>query len=278
MGGWAGTWVLERLIWGVPVALGLGHALGHALGRLAIWLRAREPESNAPNDLLMLALICLSYVLAEQAGAWGFLAVFAAGVGLRRAEIQVVRGNPHPDHLRTGNEDDIPASHPPAEHMVAASVEPRALNEPAVAAGVLVAESLSFGETLERLIEFVLVLLIGVALSSHYEPRALLLGAALLLVVRPLATALLLIGTKTSSAQRCLMAWFGVRGVGSLYYVSYALSHGLEGEAARVAVDTTLTVTAISIILHGVTAAPLISRYQRGLERQAAREHARPPA
>jgi NhaP-type Na+/H+ or K+/H+ antiporter len=149
--------------------------------------------------------------------------------------------------------------------MVSATTKPEALNEPSVAAGVLVAESLSFGETLERLIEFVLVLCVGVALASHWDPRALVVGAALLFVIRPLGAALMLMGTRTSRAQRWLMGWFGIRGVGSLYYLSYALTHGLQGEAARIAVATTLWVTAGSILLHGMSAAPLLHRYERGL-------------
>ena len=111
------------------------------------------------------------------------------------------------------------------------------MNEPAVAAGVLVAESLSFGETLERGIEFVLVLCVGVALASHWEPAALAVGAALLFAIRPIGAALLLIGTPTSSAQRRLMGWFGVRGIGSVYYLGYALTHGLGGEDARIGAD-----------------------------------------
>ena len=40
--------------------------------------------------LLALALIALSYTAANAIGAWGFLAVFAAGIGLRHAEVSTV--------------------------------------------------------------------------------------------------------------------------------------------------------------------------------------------
>jgi sodium/hydrogen antiporter len=279
LGGWLGTWALTRVLWAVPAALGLGYVFGRGVGRLAIWLRTSEPDSNAPNDLLILALICLTYVLAESIGAWGFLAVFAAGVGLRHAEVGVVRATPHPDHA-SKPPGDAPSSrpsaehasteppsaeHPPAEHLVASKVDAEAMNEPAVAAGVLVAESLSFGETLERGIEFVLVLWVGVALASHWEPAALAVGAALLFAIRPIGAALLLLGTPTSPAQRRLLGWFGVRGIGSVYYLGYALTHGLDGENARIGAAITLWVTALSVLVHGVTAAPLILRYQKRL-------------
>lgn len=266
LGAWLGDWAVTRLLWAVPAALGLGYWIGHGVGRLAIWLRTSEPESNAPNDLLIMALICLTYVLAESIGAWGFLAVFAAGVGLRHAEVRVVRSNPHPDHAQRTHRDDAPSSHPPAEHLVASRVDDEALNEPAVAAGVLVAESLSFGETLERVIEFVLVLWVGVALANHWEPAALAVGGALIFVLRPLGAVLLLVGTPASPVQRNLLGWFGVRGIGSVYYLGYALTHGVDGEEARIGSAITLWVIALSVLVHGVTAAPLIRRYQRQLE------------
>ena len=61
------------------------------------------------------------------------------------------------------------------------------------------------------------------------------------------------------------MGWFGVRGIGSVYYLAYALTHGLDGEEARIAVAVTLWATALSVLVHGVTGAPLIRRYQRQL-------------
>ncbi|HEU5076693.1 MAG TPA: cation:proton antiporter, partial [Polyangiaceae bacterium] len=164
------------------------------------------------------------------------------------------------------NPADAPRkSHPPAEHLVASRVDVEALNEPAVAAGVLVAESLSFGETLERVIEFVLVLWVGVALASHWELTALAIGAALIFAIRPLGAALLLGRTPTSAAQRRLMGWFGIRGIGSMYYLAYALTHGLDGDEARIAATITLWVTALSVFVHGITATPFIRRYQRQL-------------
>lgn len=269
--GWVGEWLLARLLWGVPAALALGYLLGHVVGRFATWLLTRQRESRAPNDLLLLALVCLSYVLAEAIEAWGFLAVFAAGVGLRRAEVHVVHSTPHPDHVPDSSRRGE-LTHPPAEHLVGASMAPGALEQPAIAAGVLVSESLSFGETLERLIEFVLVSFIGVALSSHWDARALLLALGLMFVVRPLCATLALAGAPVSRDQRRLMGWLGVRGVGSFYYLSYAIEHGLEPGVARLAAAATLWVTATSIVLHGVTAGPLLDRYQRKLESAAAPE------
>ena len=144
--GGAGTWLFEwaglRLAWAVPAALALGYVLGRVVGRLAILLRARQRDATAPSDLLALALIGVAYVCAEAIGAWGFLAVFAAGLGLRSAEVHTVAESPHPDADLEAIAADDDVVHPPAEAMVAARVPANALEEPAVAAGVLVSETL----------------------------------------------------------------------------------------------------------------------------------------
>ncbi|MBA3445310.1 MAG: cation:proton antiporter [Gemmatimonadales bacterium] len=266
-GEWMTGWALHRLLWAVPAGLLLGFGLGRGVGRLAIWLRSRQQDTGAPSDFLALALIALSYVGAEAIGAWGFLATFAAGVGLRHAELHVTRTTPHPDQQgrpdpEPNHSQDTPLAHPPAEKLVGASVEAEELKEPAVAAGVLVAETISFGDTAERLLEVMLVVLVGVLLASHWDPRGVPLALVLFLVIRPLATWILLAGTPTTNPQRWLMGWFGIRGIGSLYYLSYALTHGLAPSAAGDLAGLTISVVALSIFAHGMTARPLLSRLE----------------
>jgi sodium/hydrogen antiporter len=270
-GEWITGWALHRLLWAVPAGLLLGFLLGRGVGRLAIWLRSRQQDTGAPSDFLALALIALSYVGAEAIGALGFLATFAAGVGLRHAEFHVSRESPPPEQPRrpARQPNQSPASpvpHPPAEDLVGASVEAEELKEPVVAAGVLVAETITFGDTAERLLEVLLVVLVGVLLSSHWDPRSVLLALMLFLVIRPLATLILLAGTPTSRAQRWLMGWFGIRGIGSLYYLSYALTHGFTGEAAGELAGLAISVVALSILVHGTSVPPLLARYERTLE------------
>ncbi|HEX7154438.1 MAG TPA: sodium:proton antiporter [Thermoanaerobaculia bacterium] len=267
-GAWIGKWALHRVLWAIPTALLLGFFLGRGVGRLAIFLRSRHRDTTAPSDFLALALILLAYVFAEVISAWGFLAVFAAGVGLRGAEIKVVRKSPHPEHRRQVEEKEEAGElpHPPAEHLVGARVEAEALDEPAVAAGVLVGQVISFGDTLERLLEVLLVVMVGVALADAFDPRAVLLALALFCIIRPLTAMLCLAGSPTSTAQRLLMGWFGIRGIGSLYYLSYALRHHPAGEVERV-IPIVITIIAASVLLHGISSRPLLHRYERSLEK-----------
>ena len=60
----------------------------------------------------------------------------------------------------------------------------------------------------------------------------LMAAAALLLVIRPVSVAVGLFGSNTSASQRGLIGWFGIRGIGSLYYLMYATNHGLDRELA----------------------------------------------
>jgi NhaP-type Na+/H+ or K+/H+ antiporter len=95
----------------------------------------------------------------------------------------------------------------------------------------------------------------------------LILAGVLFLVVRPLSAVLLLAGTPTTQAQRGLMAWFGIRGIGSLYYLTYAVNHQLSGQAATDVVGLTVSVVALSILVHGLTMQPIMRQYERLLER-----------
>jgi sodium/hydrogen antiporter len=275
-GEWLSHWALHRLVWAVPAGLLLGYVLGRLLGRLAVHIRTRERDTAAPSDFLALAIIALAYVGAETIGAWGFLAVFASGLGLRHAESRLVRKFPHPamagrgpprqddDRLTVSAPRADAVSHPPAEDLVG-KVSADELKEPAVAAGTLLAEILSFGDTAERLLEVMLVLIVGIALSQHWDTRAFALAVVLMIVVRPLGTQLVLLGTPTTVAQRGLIGWFGVRGIGSLYYLAYALNHGLPRGIADEVSAFTLSIVSISVAVHGTTAQPLLKRYERAL-------------
>jgi sodium/hydrogen antiporter len=65
-------------------------------------------------------------------------------------------------------------------------------------------------------------------------------------------------------SQRQLVAWFGIRGIGSLFYLLFALEHGVGGRLAQDLVSATLVCVAVSIVLHGVSATPLMAPAARG--------------
>ena len=83
-----------------------------------------------------------------------------------------------------------------------------------------------------------------------------------LLVVRPVAGWLGLIGGRTGPRERAVIAFFGVRGIGTLFYIAYALGHGTFDHADRLWAIAGLTV-ACSIVLHGMTATPAMMLLDR---------------
>ena len=262
-GSWMADWALERLVWAVPAGLAIGWGLGWLCGRAAVALRRRQQDTSASNDFLALALIALSYTAAEALHAWGFLAAFAAGVGMRSVEVEVVDKDPHPEHA-TSAADTV--EHPPAEHLVAPTVEGHEMERPRVAAGVVFHDMVTFGDTAERLLEMMLVVLVGVAVATHWDPRALLLALVLFVVVRPALAWVLLTGTPTSRVQRGLIGWLGIRGIGSLYYLTYVINHGVSANDAHTAAALVVSTIACSILVHGATAQPLLARYEASLD------------
>jgi NhaP-type Na+/H+ or K+/H+ antiporter len=71
------------------------------------------------------------------------------------------------------------------------------------------------------------------------------------------------LGTRLSRTQATLMAWFGIRGIGSLYYLMYAMRYDLPPAAAQLLISLAVTTIAVSIIVHGISVTPLMKRYGR---------------
>jgi NhaP-type Na+/H+ or K+/H+ antiporter len=121
-------------------------------------------------------------------------------------------------------------------------------------------------EMVEKLGELALVLLLGstVTLTGLQEPGVAgwLLAGLLLFAVRPAAVAVALAGTGLDRGERAFVGWFGVRGIGSLYYASVVVGLGvLSAGEARTVFWTVAVCILLSIVLHGVTASALSRRW-----------------
>ncbi|CAH0290663.1 cation:proton antiporter [Pseudomonas brassicacearum] len=255
-----GDWLLRDVLWAVPAGLLVGYWMGRGIGKLTLSMRIRNADSTlSPNDYLALALIALAYVVAEWIQGYGFLSVFAAGLGLRQAEVK-----------------STDEAAPPAEHLVQPvvgheTVDPQqavvgdteSLDDGQLAAGVMMSDMLAFGSLVERSMEVFLVTLLGVVLANHWDWRALAIGALLFAVIRPLSVLALPWGRLLDGPQRLLIGWFGIRGIGSLFYLFYALNHDLQAPVAQLCIDLTLSVVALSILVHGVTTQPTLAWYER---------------
>ena len=243
------TWLWRDLIWASAGAIALGAAGGALLAWLGWQVRGKEPKHEVLDDLAGLGLIALVYGVATWLHAWGFLAVFFAGVALRQTELVLAGAPTDRQGLLQGQET----------HAVSAA-KPHDSDTPLTVSG----ESLVFKEHLERLSELTLVLLLGGAVTAAaWSWQAWSVALFLLLVARPASVMLGLLASGTSVRLRGLAAWFGVRGIGSMYYLCYAIAHGLPHGLARQLANITIVVIILSIVAHGLTVKPLLARYWR---------------
>jgi NhaP-type Na+/H+ or K+/H+ antiporter len=97
--------------------------------------------------------------------------------------------------------------------------------------------------------------------------RDVLFAALVLAVVRPVASLVGLVGGRTGPRERTVISVFGVRGVGSVFYVAYAFQAGQFPDSVWRVVAL---VVIGSIILHGVTATPVMRLLDRERERHGA--------
>ena len=237
-------WVAVDLVWAVTGGLGIGALIGTLVGRLVIYLRRKHREALGLDEFLSLGLIGLSYGLALAAHAYGFLAVFAAGLALRRIERSATGDNPPPHELvPTGPTEEIATDKEKAPAYMAHAV-------------------LGFNEQFERICEVAVVILIGTMLQPSSIPwSALWFGPLLLLVIRPLSALPSLWLSRTTRLQRIMICWFGIRGVGSMYYLMYGITMGVEPSTSRLLLGLTLTTIAMSIIVHGLSVTPMMKYY-----------------
>ena len=242
--------MLLEAVWGIVGALCIGALLGFATTHAVAWLRTRYAQALGLEGFFALGLIELSFGIAELLHTFGFLAAFAAGVAMRRVEHRATGARSPQDAIGSIDSSDVAATaaHPDKAHAY-------------------MAESvLGFTIELERIAEMAMMIMVGNLLSTLPAPlftwRAVALVLALFVVVRPIAVELSLLGSRAQPLARRMMSWFGIRGIGTVYYLAYALEHGPKRDIAPLA-PYALAVVAASVFIHGMSAMPLMKRYKR---------------
>lgn len=235
-----GRWWLVDVFWACFSGLGVGAALGVGTAWVTRRLAARGVYSEFTEDFLGLGLISVSYGLALLLHGYGFLAVFAAAFVFHRAEMRFGT------FAEECSEEDSPDSASSRNGGYMANV------------------TLGFAETLERLGEVVLLILLGGMLFIDSWQGAYVAAALILIfLIRPLSVFLGLAGSEGTFLTKATIGWFGVRGIGSLYYLMYAIQHGLEAPLAVSLVSVVLITITLSILLHGITVTPFMRLYSR---------------
>jgi NhaP-type Na+/H+ or K+/H+ antiporter len=243
-------WTLgTQLVWGVVAAVAIGWGMGTFTEALVAKLRIRYAKALGFEGFLALGLMTACYGLTLLVHGYGFLAVFCAGVALRRREMRA-----------TGEEKPRAALHdvPHGEGKQAAK-------DPELAHAYLAESMMAFSVEMERIVELALMLIIGSVISAHWRemigwaPLAIIV--VLFFLARPLAVYTSMIGTGAPWRHRLVCAWLGFRGVGTFFYVLLALEH-MPAQAAPL-VPIVLSVIVMSVFVHGVSAMPVLTWYYR---------------
>lgn len=125
---------------------------------------------------------------------------------------------------------------------------------------------LEFTEQIEKLLEVTAIVMLGTVLLIEpilkYAGQSLLVAGFLFLIIRPLGVWFSMLGAGQPKTTRSLMGWFGVRGLGSIYYLTYALGEGITGDVAAQITWIVYSVVVLSIIVHGISAYPLMAWYE----------------
>jgi sodium/hydrogen antiporter len=229
-------WGVKWLAWDLAGKVLVGSLAGTAVGWLLAKLAFRTPApslrlAETGEPLLALAAVLVSYGAAELLHGYGFLAVFACAMTLRQAE----RGHKYHVHMH---------------------------------------ESI---ERLERLLTLGVLLLLGSALTNSLLGdltwQGVVVGLALVFVIRPLSALIALrMKGRDRMGDRCLTggeelatAWFGVRGVGTVFYLAYAANEATFDGMEQLWATAGFTI-ALSVLVHGVTATPVMQRLEQAKE------------
>lgn len=223
-GPWTWDWLLVDVVWRLAAGAGIGYGVGRLLGWLVFGRDDRAVLSATRDGFVAVGVTFISYAAAELAHGYGFIAVFVAAVVLRRAER---------DHE-----------------------------------GDYVVHLHHFIEQIERLLMMVLLVLFGGSVVGGLLDALTWTGAAaallLVFLVRPLAGMVALVPTRQYRREAMVTAFFGIRGVGSFYYLAFAAGHAEFPELAAVWSVVGFTVL-VSVVVHGIASTPVMRWLDRTL-------------
>lgn len=231
---WFKDWVVVDLIWAIAAGMIMGFVVAKIIVLVDERIQKRRSADESMEDFIAISTILITYSLTEVINGYGFVAVFMAGLVMQ-------------------------SSYKNPEKPLA---------------------QLKFIERLEKLLEVGTILLLGSILLLQpiltYAIQSLLVIVSLFFIIRPIGAWISTIGKRSLDLHRrslhpgtrLLFGWFGIRGVGSLYYLAYAFSNGLKGTSAEKISWITYTTIVFSVILHGISATPLMNWYEQKVANQ----------
>lgn len=198
-----------------------GVLVGIVVGKLVakVFFSKKASETTLSQGYMVIALTLLAYGLAEFVHSYGFISVFVAALAFRRSE------RDHDYHAKL--------------HDFAEQSEGLFMSVVLIGFGILIGQALMSGIELTW--------------------RVYIVSFVFLLVIRPLGGMIALAGMDMQRNEKYVISALGIRGLGTLYYLSYALNQGFFDEADSLKLwIVCIIVILASIVLHGMTASKLL--------------------
>lgn len=130
-----------------------------------------------------------------------------------------------------------------------------------------------FSEEMERILVAVLMFLIGAYIASGVLApltwESVAVALAVIFLVRPLAGMISFAGHPLPRWDKWVLSFYGIRGIGSLYYLAYAM-HQADFPHAKELWAVVILTLVISVIVHGLSAKPAMETLDRHTQRKNA--------
>jgi len=203
-----------------------GVIIGAIIGFIYSWVvqyHSKEHQQYILNGFIAVALTFFSYGLAEILNTYGFLSVFATGVYMQY-------------HCRKSIDNNVNSS------------------------------MLHFAEETEKLLVALWTIFFGGAvvsgILSYTDFSGIITSLVIVLVLRPIFGYTAMLTTDFSRSKKWAISFFGIRGIGSFFYLSYALIHGSFTEYEEL-FGIVSYVILFSILIHGLTSLHVIDYFKR---------------
>ncbi|MBO6673703.1 MAG: cation:proton antiporter [Rhizobiales bacterium] len=211
---WIWGWFGYDLLYRVIAGWCIGHAIGHVISKV-IYSRFGDASHGGWNAMLVvLAATLISYGITETFDAYGFLAVFAAARA-GRANSRGTEKSRYEKYVHHG------------------------------------------ADQLESILLALMLLWFGMFIASGGLAGLtwveVALALVILLFVRPASGFLSLLGTHCEDLQRFKVAFFGIRGMGTVFYIAYGQNHADFTQMETIWRVAAITIL-LSIIMHGFAA------------------------
>nr|WP_289846565.1 cation:proton antiporter [Zobellia galactanivorans] len=225
-------WFGYYMVFKISGAVIIGSLLGYGFSYFIRNLRSSQ-KNKVLSGFVGIGLAFLSFSLAEVLDTYGFLSTFFTGLFVQYHYHKKLKQTEETSNMNS-NEDKQ--------------------------------EILLFNEKVEEFLIMIWTLLFGGFVASGILNfttwPSVLIALFTILIIRPITGKIALMGTHFSEPKKWAISSFGIKGVGSFFYLAFALDEGGFTLPNEIYAFVSCVVV-LSILIHGLTGPSVISYFKR---------------